>query len=240
MKMHELQDQRLDEIGRKLLETGRMQDDELEKIVSAPHLFDAVKARIKAEREQAPVKIFSTRAIFSFLSFLSPQNAGAAFAALLLGVSAMGGFYLYSRQTVPNEAAKNTQSDGRTLKDRKDAKPAPVDTVVSSLEAQPEIKPAAAVYHQPNKNTPAVKANFRKKTLRPDTESGSDGEFYPLTFTGNSDEIMTGAQVVRVELPRSSLFSMGVDLPDENRAGTVKADLLISSDGVTRGFRLVR
>jgi hypothetical protein len=43
-----------------------------------------------------------------------------------------------------------------------------------------------------------------------------------------------------VDLPRSSLAAMGVVLPVENGPDTVKADLLISSDGVTRGVRFVK
>jgi hypothetical protein len=157
----------------------------------------------------------------------------------LIGVLALGAFYLYARQTVSPAIADST---GVNKTEHESVRSLPADTAVfdPGPEEESTVRPAAVVYRPVNKNRPTLKVNLKKKTQPQDAEYESEGAFYPLTYTGNPDEITAGAQVVRVELPRSSLFSMGVDLPDENRAGTVKADLLISADGVTRGFRLVR
>ena len=40
-------------------------------------------------------------------------------------------------------------------------------------------------------------------------------------------------------MPRSALFAMGVNIPLENDAEVVKADLLVGTDGVTRAIRVV-
>jgi hypothetical protein len=67
-----------------------------------------------------------------------------------------------------------------------------------------------------------------------------DGDFYALSYAGDPNETERGGRIVRVDIPRSTLFAMGVDVPLENETETVKADLLIGSDGVTRAIRVVK
>ena len=64
-------------------------------------------------------------------------------------------------------------------------------------------------------------------------------EFYPITYTDNQDS-NDGGQLVRVELPRSSIAAMGIDPPVENESPKVKTDLLIGSDGVMKAVRFVK
>ncbi len=249
MKKHELQDEQLDQAGRKLLEISRIQDSELERIVSAPHLFSAIKNRVRAEEGAKPAAGLNWRAVFSFLS---QPNAAAAFAALLIAVFAFGGFYLYSRQALPpgpiagvtanNSQPKMAKKPEQVVQASLPGDNGPARAAVDPTGDEIPAQPKAAIYRPAYKTEPSTaKVSYRKKAGdREAVHYESDGEFYPLTFTGGSNEIAPGAQIVRVELPRSSLFSMGVDLPDDNRTGTVKADLLISSDGVARGFRLVK
>ena len=45
--------------------------------------------------------------------------------------------------------------------------------------------------------------------------------------------------MIRVDVPRSTLFVMGFPVSLENDSPTVKADLLIGPDGATRAVRLV-
>jgi hypothetical protein len=81
----------------------------------------------------------------------------------------------------------------------------------------------------------------RSPTLRalPDVKIESDGEFYPVAYSGDIDEAAAGGRVIRVDMNRSSLFALGVNLPLENDEETVKADLIVGRDGVTRAIRLV-
>jgi hypothetical protein len=246
MKKHELQEGQLDELGRKLLEAGRLPDDELERIVSAPHLLSGVRSRIKAEQRQAAASTFNWRTAFSFLR---RPNMAAAFGAVLIAAATFGGFYLYSRQAQKPLAAQAPPAMSEQPKEATKEAAAPITVAdIPPQTASPavpgekesgEVKATTAFYHPSAKPVTALKTSYKKNpAVRESDESG--GEFYPLTFTGSSNEIAPGAQIVRVELPRSSLFSMGVDLPDDERSGTVKADLLISADGVARGFRLVK
>jgi hypothetical protein len=242
MKKHELQQESLDELGRKLLEAGRLQDDELERIVSAPHLLSGVKARIKAEQRQAVASTIDWRTAFSFLR---RPNMAAAFGALLIAVATFSGFYLYSRQVQRQQSAPAPLAINEQSKEVPKEVAAITDVPPQASPAMPsekengEVKATTAFYHPNAKSVTALKSSYKKNAVVRESEE-SDGEFYPLTFTGSSNEIAPGAQIVRVDLPRSSLFSMGVDLPDDERSGTVKADLLISADGVARGFRLVK
>lgn len=233
MNKRESENKKLDSIGRELLKTSALRDDMLENIVSGPHLFSAIKQRVAAEQKSSATEL----SFASILQFLSRPQTAAAFAALLIAVLATGAFYFYARQTTSETIAKNESAE---ISARKDSKPLVIENTPSPdvIEGAP-LRPNAVAFHQ-NRPTPVVRENFRKKLPARETAYESDGEFYPLTFTGGSGEIAPGAQIVRVELSRSSLSSMGIDLPDENRAGTVKADLLISSDGVARGVRLVR
>ena len=62
-------------------------------------------------------------------------------------------------------------------------------------------------------------------------------EFYPIAGDGDA---VAGGHIVRVEMPRSRLFALGVNVPLENDSETVKADLLVGPDGVTRAIRLLK
>jgi hypothetical protein len=237
MKKRNLQNKELDEIGRKLLKAGSLQNGELERIVAAPHLFDAVKRRIRAGQEREPEGFWASGPSFSFLA---RQSAGAALAGLFIVVMAIWGLLFLAKQTAPTQITSVAALPDTA---EKDARPLPVIAAAGPEDKATAFKNTAFVYRDTAaKNKTVLKANFTGRTRPPRESAGIEagGEFYPVTFTGNSEEMSSGAQVIRVELPRSSLFAMGVDLPDENRAGTVKADLLISADGVTRGFRLVR
>jgi hypothetical protein len=60
-----------------------------------------------------------------------------------------------------------------------------------------------------------------------------------LSFAGDLEETAAGGRIIRVDMSRSSLFAMGVDIPLENGREMVKTDLLIGSDGMARAVRIV-
>jgi hypothetical protein len=63
-------------------------------------------------------------------------------------------------------------------------------------------------------------------------------EFYPL-MRGGELIPLEGGQIVRVQLPRSNLIPLGLPVNQERAAETVKADVLVSHDGLARAIRLV-
>ncbi len=69
-------------------------------------------------------------------------------------------------------------------------------------------------------------------------EDEADANFYPLPQAEALPDVES-AMVVRVQLPISSLRSMGFPV-DEERTDEVQAELLLGQDGLARGVRLVQ
>lgn len=90
--------------------------------------------------------------------------------------------------------------------------------------------------------TPRINASRRARA--PDAaNNASDAEiatdFLPLSDEGGGAPLDSG-RVVRVELPRSALVSMGLPVNMERTGESVKADVLLGEDGVARAIRFVR
>ncbi len=64
-------------------------------------------------------------------------------------------------------------------------------------------------------------------------------EFLPLTGEDSFNNA-DGAQVVRVEMPRSALASFGLPVNTDVAGGRIKADVVLGHDGVARAIRFVR
>jgi hypothetical protein len=65
-------------------------------------------------------------------------------------------------------------------------------------------------------------------------------EFFPLTY---SSVPVSGAQIVRVDVPRTTLVLFGlepIDVLGGTASGSVLADVLVGDDGLARGVRFVR
>jgi hypothetical protein len=86
------------------------------------------------------------------------------------------------------------------------------------------------------RNRPHRSANNMRPAASMNEEVTTD--FMPLTYGGLSQS--EGAQVVRVELPRSALQSLGLPMNAERASERVKADVLLGHDGVARAIRFVR
>lgn len=71
----------------------------------------------------------------------------------------------------------------------------------------------------------------------------SDGQdtsaFVPLPYATDPATLEDGT-VVRVELTRSALATMGMPVTDGGSLDTVPADIMLSEDGVPQAIRLVR
>ena len=86
------------------------------------------------------------------------------------------------------------------------------------------------------RNRPTRGANNMRPAVSMNEEVTTD--FMPLTYGGLSQS--EGGQVVRVELPRSALQSLGLPMNAERASERVKADVLLGHDGVARAIRFVR
>jgi hypothetical protein len=67
----------------------------------------------------------------------------------------------------------------------------------------------------------------------------SSGQYLPLTYMSRASE-MDGGTVVRVDLSRSALASLGFPLSFEGTGDSIRAEVVIGDDGVARAIRLVQ
>lgn len=224
MKQRDLQNELIDQIGRNLLEASKLQDSEIEKIIAEPNLFESVRARIEAGKTIGRAQsAFRDWIEISILNWKRVTVVGAL-AAFLIGAFIL---VFFTRQEETPVAAIDTPAQVEQTEN-----PSPIpdpNEFINSSEVKTPVIPQHAVSKGKTKQIRA------KRLPRMEREEVSD--FYALTYADDADD---GGQIVRVELPRSSLFAMGIDVPVENDTSKVKTDLLIGSDGVMKAVRFVK
>ena len=63
-------------------------------------------------------------------------------------------------------------------------------------------------------------------------------QFFPVLHGGELIPLESG-QIVRVRMPRSNLIPLGIPFNQERTSETIRADVLVSNDGLARAIRLV-
>lgn len=217
--MRKLENKRLDEIARALVKADALSSREIDTITANPALFGSILEQVgRTPAWSAPLRIFTVRALAAYFASI------ALVAAFVLALIASRSKPVDVTHVQAPESPSN--HPGKTFTEP--------DKVVSSnlprTDAPPRIERITSKTE--------VKFNRPKQTAA--QQIRYDGDFYALSYAGDPNETERGGRIVRVDLPRSTLFAMGVDVPLENESGTVKADLLIGSDGVTRAIRVVK
>ncbi|HKZ00808.1 MAG TPA: hypothetical protein VJ180_01125 [Pyrinomonadaceae bacterium] len=107
----------------------------------------------------------------------------------------------------------------------------PTDRKVRRTNLQPgKLRPAARVSKAAQVRNATVTGNFGSEIAT---------EFLPLGY-GNALGLQDGGQIVRVEVPRSTLGSFGLPVNMDRAGQRVKADLLLGVDGSARAIRFVQ
>ncbi len=105
-------------------------------------------------------------------------------------------------------------------------------------EKQPEIKRQENL-EPPARNDLASAPKPRQREVVPEVEFDEDAtEFFPLTLVAQTEEEET-EQIVRVEVPRSTLMMWGLPVNAERAGEMVQADVVISEGGVARAIRII-
>ena len=229
MFRRENKNQAVDAIGRKLVENDLLSVEEIDQIIGNPALFDGINRRIAAIENSVPSA--KPRHVGSWV----PAAAGSLLSIAIVAAVAMAVIYRNDVETA-RKAVPQVQFPVAVPENaRPEVPPKPVVSKLSAGRApnidDSEIRPEKAVYRRPA----ATKTNFRQASAPAETET----EFYPVAYTGDPAETAGGGRIIRVNLNRSSLFALGVNMPLENDDAVVRADLLIGMDGVTRAIRLV-
>jgi len=221
MRDRKLNKQELDAIGKMLVMSDARRAVDIDAIVTNPQLFASVRSRIAAVETPEPVDRWFVFTGFRVAAF------GAAAAVLLLVV---GAFSLLD--TGRGVVAVDTIQIPPQVADV--ARPVfpPQEVKASKLSAgranKVDIKREKAI---------PVRSNIRTS---PQIELEPNAEFLAVAYTGDPHETAAGGRIIRVDMKRSSLYALGIDLPLENGDDRVKADLLVGADGVTRGVRIVQ
>jgi len=221
MTKREMDNKTLDAIGKKLVRSGRVPASDIDKAVSNPRLFLLVNQRIESPGS-------GRRSLFQFIRQQRVAFAGAAILLIVvLGVVSL----LRPARTLDTTrelrvSAARPEMDAPPVfppQERKTGKLSPGGAPIDN-----DIRVERAMARTP----------VRKYRPRPQPEP--EGEFLPVAYTSETLDTSGGGHIIRVDLKRSSLFALGVNLPLENNDDEmVKADLLIGKDGVTRGVRVV-
>lgn len=219
----------LDQIGANVVMASVLDARATDMIADSPELFAAVLRRVEtlpAEQAVPQTSILNRRLL-----------AGAATFTILLVASIVITLGVLNKE---NEVVATAQP----------IITAPSASVTTVEIAQPTTSRVSdRVDELPITGYPPVplRASVRESSPRPrqrkpirNETSSTTAEFYPLTYAGDPSETARGGRVIRVDMSRSSLFAMGVDLPLENESDSVKADLLVGPDGVARGIRIVK
>lgn len=226
MRKRTLNNRELEALGKKLFGAAKLSESEIDRIASAPELFDGVLERTAARSEN--------------------RSASGSFKRVLLGSGAaailFAGFFTILLQQ--NSGRSVLQSSLNTPVEGPDAARPELTPQVRFVKGftQGRAEILADVTESPVIEN-AIQREHRRPSPRPQLASYSEPaeqpEFVAVTYTGDGGESARDGRVVRVDIPRSTLFAMGFNVSLENASPTVKADLLIGPDGVTRAIRLV-
>jgi len=121
-------------------------------------------------------------------------------------------------------------------------------------QQSPEVRPEetlASDPHQPRPQRPKRRVNSSALTVasaQSNRDKGNDAnhasyevatEFMPLGYL-NPVAFQDGGQIVRVEVPRTTLANFGIPVNMDRYNERVKADILVGVDGTARAIRFVQ
>jgi hypothetical protein len=233
MRKRDLQNREFDKIGRDLFEATKPSAEQIEKLVTAPQLFDAVKARIKADEQsrRKPHGFFGDRAA---PFFWNRRTAAAVFIFLALGAALI----IFKTPDSPPQTAGQIIEPEMNAPGAENEKPFSLEEKkYPAIESRGKSDRAAFTPKTPKTPRRGRKLNPAKAAQT--AEKTAPEIFYSLASAGNWEATGEDLQIVRAELSRSELFALGVHLPVENETGKIKTDLLVGSDGTAKAIRFV-
>lgn len=239
------------------------------KLASARTLSTSLVVAAGAESEQAPVRIKEDLlAAFAALQHESAKPRGieegeiaevstveASVVAMSLGhkrrwltaagvaVSALAAVILLA-VVLPhwrNASAPESLPPASDLKAGIEPPRTPNVIVDKAIPSYANEKSGATVKSGPGKRRVSIRRRPEagNATQTYQTVAQNTGEYLPLTYLAKSTAIDSGT-IVRVELSRSALASLGLRMNFEGTGASVKADVVIGDDGVAQAIRLVQ
>ncbi len=164
-------------------------------------------------------------------------------AAVILALLAIPAIWsLISSRHAKPDTAKTGETTASTTQETKQPGVDHSTTDKSEKVAQEDQKPSRDnrfASRKRRKQTEPLTATTRPaSTENRDSPTELVTEYIPLTYVANSKAIKSG-QIVRIEVSRSSLLALGLPINVNRMNERVKADVIISDDGLARAIRLV-
>lgn len=167
----------------------------------------------------------------SRLRYASIAAAAVLLISLGIGVAAWNSRSVFAPQAqIPSIPVTNEF----TASGASDALPAPEPIVKPEIVRVKNSRQLASSKRQRKLNKAAETASTPSLA---DQEVATD--FMPIGYL-NSASLQDGGSVVRVELPRSTIISMGFAVNMDRYGERVKADVLMGADGLARAIRFVQ
>ena len=161
--------------------------------------------------------------------------AAAALALITFGFSLAGWIASSPRR----ESSANGSTDGRGA-----STGVPAATPVPTVQASPQPE----LVRQPDRLIvfPTMEKRHRRSPLarasslpaRVDDPREFVTQFFPVMQGGELIPLESG-QIVRVRMPRSNLIPFGIPFNQERANETIRADVLVSNEGLARAIRFV-
>jgi hypothetical protein len=238
MSKPNLQNEQLDQIGRKLFKVTRVSDQEIEKIVASPQLFNSVKARITAEKQLhlKPKRVYDDRGIVFVWNW---QTAAGAFTILIVLVTCAA-VIVFKKQNPPQLVEQTIKPEIRLQNAPVENQLLPIvikESNIPAIKNRVKAEKIAFKAEKPKLPNPIRKTVPRKSVRK--LEKETEEIFYSLQSAGNWQSEGEDLQIVRTEITRAELFALGINLPVENETAKIKTDLLVGMDGVARAIRFV-
>jgi hypothetical protein len=92
--------------------------------------------------------------------------------------------------------------------------------------------------HRAKKSSPAETAGSTN-AIANETQGEIATQFMPLGYAGPIN-LQDGGQLVRVQMSRSAMLSLGLPVNMDRYSESVKADILLGADGFARAIRFVQ
>lgn len=132
--------------------------------------------------------------------------------------------------------------------DNDTAQPNVTNNTAPNTAVQPELKLAGTPQRQPHRRRVVARNNTTRRNNpinNSETVAANHvatevvSEFIPIGYL-TAASVEEGAQLLRVEMPRSAMVRFGLPVNMERYNERVKADVLVSADGMARAIRFVQ
>ena len=163
-----------------------------------------------------------------------------AVAALLLVVIGLVAYGLKSNRDVapstPVQAVAPQQDQNQQLA-QEQSQPQPQVQDQDKVEVRHPNKPHRRPVNRNSFVAQSRASQSKNETVSHHPEVATD--FMPIGYM-NAATFQDGGQIIRVEVPRSRLASFGIPVNMDRYNERIKADILISADGMARAIRFVQ